>query len=67
MSAPAPGSTGGRRVRRVPGARYRESVVYDRGGIPDRYWYGYEPELLADIRGKRAETAASAAARKAPT
>jgi hypothetical protein len=33
------------------------SVVYDRGGIPDRYWYGYEPELLADIRGKQAETA----------
>ena len=39
------------------GARYRQSVVYDRGGIPDRYWYGYEPELLADIRGKEAETA----------
>ena len=39
------------------GARYRETVVYDRNGIPDRYWYGYEPELLADIRGQQAETA----------
>ena len=39
------------------GARYRDSVVYQRNGIPDQYWYGYEPELLADIRGAEAEKA----------
>lgn len=39
------------------GARYRESVVYVRNGVPDRYWYGYEPEVLADIRGQEAEKA----------
>jgi hypothetical protein len=32
-------------------------VVVTRDGIPDQYWYGYEPELLADIRGQRAESA----------
>jgi len=39
------------------GARDRESVVVTRNGIPDQYWYGYEPELLADIRGRQAEHA----------
>jgi hypothetical protein len=39
------------------GARYKESVVVTRNGIPDQYWYGYEPELLADIRGQQAENA----------
>ena len=39
------------------GARNGQSVVYSRRGIPDRYWYGYEPELLADIRGADAEKA----------
>jgi hypothetical protein len=39
------------------GARYQESVVVTRSGIPDRFWYGYEPELLADIRGADAERA----------
>ena len=39
------------------GARNRQSVVFSRNGIPDRYWYGYEPELLADIRGQEAEKA----------
>jgi hypothetical protein len=39
------------------GARYRQSVVVKRNGIPDQYWYGYEPELLADIRGQDAEKA----------
>jgi hypothetical protein len=39
------------------GARYKESVVVTRNGIPDQYWYGYEPELLADIRGQQAEKA----------
>ena len=39
------------------GSRYRENVVYQRNGIPDQYWYGYEPELLADIRGAEAERA----------
>jgi len=39
------------------GVRYRQSVVVSRNGIPDQYWYGYEPELLADIRGQDAEDA----------
>jgi hypothetical protein len=39
------------------GASYRQSVVVKRNGIPDQYWYGYEPELLAEIRGREAETA----------
>ena len=39
------------------GARYKESVVVTRNGIPDQYWYGYKPELLADIRGDKAEDA----------
>ncbi len=39
------------------GARHKESVVVTRNGIPDQYWYGYEPELLADIRGQQAEKA----------
>jgi len=39
------------------GARYKQTVVVKRNGIPDRYWYGYEPELLAEIRGRDAETA----------
>jgi len=39
------------------GAQYKQSVVVKRNGIPDQYWYGYEPELLADIRGQDAEKA----------
>jgi hypothetical protein len=39
------------------GARYKESVVVTRNGIADQFWYGYEPELLADIRGQDAENA----------
>jgi len=39
------------------GARHRESVVVTRNGIPDQYWYGYEPDLLADIRGEEAVNA----------
>src|SRR5210317_818464 len=39
------------------GARYKESVVVLRNGAPDQYWYGYEPELLADIRGPDAAAA----------
>ena len=39
------------------GARYRQSVVVKRNGTPDQYWYGQEPELLADIRGEDAEAA----------
>lgn len=39
------------------GARYKQSVVVKRYGIPDQYWYGYAPDLLADIRGQDAERA----------
>ena len=39
------------------GARYKQTVVVKRNGIPDQFWYGYEPELLAEIRGGDAETA----------
>jgi hypothetical protein len=39
------------------GARYKQSVVVTRNGVADQYWYGYEPELLADIRGQEAEKA----------
>lgn len=39
------------------GARYKQSVVVTRKGIADQYWYGYEPELLADLRGPEAEKA----------
>jgi len=39
------------------GTRYKRTVVVKRNGIPDQYWYGYEPELLVDIRGQDAERA----------
>jgi hypothetical protein len=39
------------------GAQYKQTVVVKRNGIPDQYWYGYEPELLAEIRGPDAENA----------
>lgn len=35
--------------------RRGESVVSERTGIPDRYWYGSEPKLLFDVRGADAE------------
>ena len=38
-------------------ARYGGSVVENRAGIPDRYWFGYKPELLAEISGQDAESA----------
>lgn len=33
------------------------SAVDIQQGIPDKYWYGNKPELLADLRGKTAEDA----------
>lgn len=33
--------------------------------VPDRHWYGARPELLADLRGPEAETAAARIARAA--
>ena len=39
------------------GARGGQRVVYRREGIPDGYWYGFEPELLGEIRGAEAEQA----------
>jgi hypothetical protein len=35
-------------------ARRGAPVVVESEGIPDRYWYGSEPRLLADLRGDAA-------------
>ncbi len=43
-------------VHQVLGWRGRDGgrVVDSRFDVPDRYWYGAAPEVLADIRGERA-------------
>lgn len=38
-------------------ARYGGDAVDSGPGIPDRYWYGSAPELLAELRGAHAEKA----------
>ena len=35
--------------------RYGGSVVRAMPDVPDRYWYGAKPELIAEVRGDRAE------------
>ena len=32
-------------------------VVVSVNDVPDRAWYGYTPEIITDVRGKKAETA----------
>ena len=39
------------------GAQYRQSVVVERPGTPDQYWYGKAPDLLFELRGEAAEEA----------
>ena len=43
-------------VHHVLGWRLRRnlSVVVSQNDVPDRYWYGNEPDLLVDIRGEEA-------------
>ncbi|MES2625611.1 MAG: DUF3750 domain-containing protein [Pseudomonadota bacterium] len=44
-------------VHQVIGFRARRNlpVVVSEADLPDRFWYGNAPELLADIRGEQAE------------
>lgn len=44
------------RIHQVIGWRgYRgQSVVVSSLGVPDRYWYGNKPEIIADLRGAEA-------------
>jgi hypothetical protein len=44
-------------VHQVIGFRARRNlpVVVSEADIPDRFWYGHEPELLMEIRGDQAE------------
>ncbi len=35
--------------------RYRNSAMSFREDVPDRYWYGNEPWLLADLRGEHVD------------
>jgi hypothetical protein len=44
-------------VHQVLGWRQRRnlSVVISQNDLPDRYWYGNEPELYVDVRGEDAE------------
>jgi hypothetical protein len=44
-------------VHQVIGFRERRGlpVLVSESDVPDRYWYGNQPELLVDIRGEQAE------------